>query len=301
MNKLYKKEGKEMSKENQESFPKVSINWYPGHMAKTKREIKEKLDLIDIVYEIVDARMPKSSRVIDLDEIIKNKPRIMVITKYDLCDRTITDKFINDYKQSYEVIKTNLKENSNISKEIVNITEKLLNNINVKRQEKGLNKRSFRALVVGVPNVGKSTLINKLAGKNITETGNRAGVTKSLSWIKLNKDVELLDTPGILWPKIEDEQVGYNLACLTSIKEEILDKEDIAGYIIKFLHKYYPSILKEKYGIEEINDITLTFDKIGRKRGCLMKGNIVDYEKVYSIIINDLKEGKIGKVTFDRM
>lgn len=278
-----------------------NINWYPGHMAKTKREIKEKLDLIDIVYEIVDARMPKSSRVIDLDEIIKNKPRIMVITKYDLCDRTITDKYIEDYKQSYEVIKTNLKENSNISKEIVTITEKLLNNINIKRQEKGLNKRSFRALVVGVPNVGKSTLINKLAGRNITETGNRAGVTKSLSWIKLNKDVELLDTPGILWPKIEDERVGYNLACLTSIKEEILDKEDIADYIIKFLYKYYPSILKEKYGIEEINDITLTFDKIGRKRGCLMKGNIVDYEKVFSIIINDLKEGKIGKVTFDRM
>lgn len=279
----------------------TKINWYPGHMAKTRKEIISKLSLIDLVFELIDSRIPYSSRIYDIDKLIGNKPKILIFTKYDLCDKSITDKFIDEYKKSYDVIKTNLKENSNISKEIVNITEKLLNNINTRRQGKGLNKRSFRALVIGVPNVGKSTLINKLAGRNITETGNRAGVTKSLSWIKLNKAVELLDTPGILWPKLDDEMTGYNLACLTSIKEEILDKEDIACYIIKFLYKYYPSILKDKYGIEEIADISLSFDKIGRKRGCLMKGNVVDLEKVYSIIFNDLKEGKVGKITFDRM
>ena len=271
-------------------------------MAKTKREIKEKIDLIDVVYEIIDSRMPKSSRIIDLDEIIKNKPRIMIFTKYDLCDKSVTDNFIKEYEKDYVVIKANLKENSNINKEIVNKTEELLKDINLKRMEKGLNKRTYRALVVGVPNVGKSTLINRLAGRNIQDTGNKAGVTKNLAWIKLNKDIELLDTPGILWPKIEDEIVGYNLASLSSIKEEILDIEDIASYIIRFLYHSYSYLLKDKYGIESINeeDLTDAFDKIGRKRGCLMKGNIVDYEKVYTIIINDLKEGKIGKVTFDR-
>ena len=279
---------------------KNNINWYPGHMAKAKREIKEKIDLIDIVYEVVDSRMPKSSRIVDLDQIIGNKPRIIVFTKYDLCDKSITDKYIREYEKDYVVIKANLKENSNIVKEIINKTELLLNDINEKRMAKGLNKRNYRALVVGVPNAGKSTLINRLAGKNTQEVANRAGVTKNLSWIKLNKNIELLDTPGILWPKLDDENVAYNLASLTSIKEEILNKEDIAYYIIKMLYEYYPNILKEKYHIVNIDDINRVFDEIGRKRGCLQKGNLVDLEKVYTIIINDLKEGKIGKVTFDR-
>ena len=279
---------------------KTNINWYPGHMAKTKREIKEKIDLIDIVYEVIDSRMPKSSRIVDLDEIIGNKPRLMIFTKYDLCDKEITNKFILEYEKQYAVIKVNLKENTNIIKEVINKTNELLKNINEKRIAKGLNKRNYRALVIGVPNVGKSTLINRLAGRNIQDTGNRAGITKSLSWIKINKDIELLDTPGILWPKIDDITTSYNLASLTSIKEEILNKDDISIYIIKQLFNYYPNLLKEKYGIDDIKDMNLVLDKIGRKRGCLMKGNIVDLEKVYTIIINDLKEGKIGKVTFDR-
>ncbi len=281
-------------------YNKTNINWYPGHMAKTKREIKEKLDLIDIVYEVVDSRMPKSSRIADLDEIIGNKPRIMIFTKYDLCDKEVTDKFINEYEKNYSVIIVNLKENSNVVKEVIGKTEELLKGINEKRIAKGLNRRNYRALVVGVPNVGKSTLINRLAGKNVQEVANRAGVTKNVSWIKLNKDIELLDTPGILWPKIGDETISYNLASLTSIKEEILNKDDIAIYIIKTLYKYYPNLLNEKYGITDITDIILVLDNIGRKRGCLMRGNEVDYDKVYTIIINDLKEGKIGKVTFDR-
>ena len=284
---------------NEKNLDKININWYPGHMAKTKREIKEKINLIDIVYEVIDSRMPISSRIKDLDEVIGNKPRIMIFTKYDMCDKSVTDMFINEYAKDYAVVKTNLKENSNITKEIISKTEDLLKDINEKRIAKGLNKRSYRALVVGVPNVGKSTLINRLAGRNIQDTGNRAGVTKNISWIKLNKDVELMDTPGILWPKIEDPTIGYNLASLTSIKEEILNKDDIIIYIINTLYKYYPNLLKEKYSIDNVNDINSVLDTIGRKRGCLMKGNVVDLEKVYTIIINDLKEGKIGKVTFD--
>ena len=279
----------------------TNINWYPGHMAKTKREIKEKLDLIDIVYEVVDSRMPKSSRIADLNSLIGNKPRIMIFTKYDLCDKEVTDKFINEYEKNYVVIKTNLKENSNIVKDIISKTEELLKSINEKRIAKGLNKRNYRALVVGVPNVGKSTLINRLAGRNVCDVANRAGVTKNVSWIKLNKDIELLDTPGILWPKIDDYDVSYNLASLTSIKEEILNKDDIAIYIIKTLYKYYLNLLNEKYGVNDISDIVSTLELIGRKRGCLMRGNEIDYDKVYTIIINDLKEGKIGRVTFDRM
>ena len=275
---------------------KTNINWYPGHMAKTKREISEKLELIDIVYEVIDARMPRSSRIVDLDEIIKNKPRIIIATKYDLCDKSVTDKIFSEYNDI--VIKCNLKENSNILKEIVSKTESLIKNINDKRVEKGLSKRSYRALVIGVPNAGKSTLINRLAGKNITKTGNVAGVTKNLSWIKLNKDLELLDTPGILWPKIENREQALNLASLTSIKEEILDKEEIARYIISFLKDNYPDILIEKYKID-LNSEDMMED-IGRRRGCLMKGNIVDYEKVYTLIINDLKEGRIKNITFDK-
>ena len=275
---------------------KTNINWYPGHMAKTKREISEKLELIDIVYEVIDARMPRSSRIVDLDEIIKNKPRIIIATKYDLCDKNVTDRILSEYNDI--VIKCNLKENSNILKEIVSKTESLIKNINDKRVEKGLSKRSYRALVIGVPNAGKSTLINRLAGKNITKTGNVAGVTKNLSWIKLNKDLELLDTPGILWPKIENREQALNLASLTSIKEEILDKEEIARYIISFLKDNYPNTLIEKYKID-LNSEDMMED-IGRRRGCLMKGNIVDYEKVYTLIINDLKEGRIKNITFDK-
>ena len=280
---------------------KTNINWYPGHMAKAKREIKEQLDLIDIVYEIIDSRIPKSSRINDLDELIKNKPRIIVFTKYDLCDKSITDMFIKEYEKDYVVIKTNLKENNDITKNIINKTEELLKNINVKRLEKGLNKRIYRALVIGVPNVGKSSLINRLSGRNTAKIGNIPGVTKNLSWIRLNKNIDLLDTPGILWPKIDDVTVAYNLSSLSSIKEEILNKEDISSYIIRFLYKYYPNLLKEKYKLSLLDfDMIKIFNEIGKRRGCLLKGNIIDYDKVYSIIMNDLKEGKIGKVTLDR-
>lgn len=280
---------------------KTYINWYPGHMAKTKNEIREKINLIDIVYEIIDARMPISSKIVDIDNVVKDKPRILVVTKYDLCDKTETDKLLEKYKDYY-IIKTNLNDDKNITKEIIRITNDLLKGINEKRREQGLKPRNYRSLVVGVPNVGKSTLINRLAGRNVVTTGNKAGVTKSLSWVRINKDIELLDSPGILWPKIEDPIVGLNLASLTSIKEEILDRELIASYIIKRYNLLYPEILKNKYGVDSIDesDLTETFDLIGKKRGCLAGGGIVDYDKVYTVIINDLKNGIIKGITFDR-
>ncbi len=278
---------------------KIQINYYPGHMAKAKREIKEKLNLIDIVFEVIDSRIPLSSRI-NIDDIVPNKPRILIFTKYDLCDKSITDKFVKEFEKEYPVVKVNLKENNNIQKEIINQCESIINSINIKRNNKGMNNRSYRAIVVGAPNVGKSTLINRIAGRNVAKTGNLPGVTRSISWIKLNRNIELLDTPGILYPNMTNQDIAYNLASISSIKEEIVNKEDLAIFILNKLYISYPNLLKERYGIEEINDIEKTFEIIGRKRGCLMKGNIVDFEKVYTTIINDLKEGKIGKITLDK-
>ena len=303
-NMYQKREERKSKKMNDDgkSFSNVSINWYPGHMAKTKREIKERINLIDIIYEVIDARIPISSKIPDLDELISNKPKIIIVTKYDLCDKIITDKILKNYEEKYTVMKVDLKSNdSAIVKRILDNTNKILNNINDKRTEKGLKKRIFRALVVGAPNVGKSTLINRLVGRNATLTGNKAGVTKSLSWIKINKDIELLDSPGILWPKIDSATIGYNLASFSSINENIINKDEISSYIIKILYNKYPNILYKLYGIEVIDedDLTSAFDQIAHKRGALLKGNNVDYDKVYNIIINDLKSGKIKNITFD--
>ena len=281
---------------------KTNINWYPGHMAKTKREIKEKLDLIDIVYEVIDSRMPISSKIVDIDELIKNKPRILIATKYDLCDKSVTDKILDNYKKDgYIVVNVNLKENKNTNL-ILEETKKIANDINNKRIQKGMKPRKIRVLVVGVPNAGKSTLINRLVGKKAVVVGDRPGVTKSLGWIRIGETIELLDSPGILWPKIENQTHAYNLACLSSIKEEILNLDDIALYILKTMNELYPDKLKERYGIDnfDIENIEDILYNIGKKRGALVRGGIVDYDKVYNIIVRDLKDGLLGNITFDR-
>ena len=286
----------------EKTFSKTSINWYPGHMAKTKREIKEKIDLIDIVYEVVDSRMPISSKIVDIDDLIKNKPRILIATKYDLCDKEITDKILDNYKKDgYVVVNVDLKENKNTNK-ILEETKKIANEINAKRIQKGMKPRKVRVLVVGVPNAGKSTLINRLVGKKAVVVGDRPGVTKSLGWIRIGETIELLDSPGILWPKIENQTHAYNLACLSSIKEEILNLDDIALYILKTMNELYPEKLKERYGIDnfDIENIEEILYNIGKKRGALVRGGIVDYDKVYNIIVRDLKDGLLGNVTFDR-
>lgn len=282
---------------------KTNINWYPGHMAKTKREIKEKLPLIDVVYEVVDARMPISSKVIDIDDIIKNKPRILIMTKYDMCDKSQTDKIIKYYKdKGYSVVPVDLIKNTNVNL-IIKETSKVSDIINVERKKKGLKpKQSVRALVIGAPNVGKSTLINRLVGKKKTVTGNKPGVTKQLSWIRVGSNIELLDTPGILWPKLENQEHAYNLAALSSVKEEVVDLQDLSIYILHKLNELYPNYLEKRYGITTVSDdIIATLEEIGNRRGAKISGGEIDYDKVYSIIIRDLKEGLIGPVTLDRL
>lgn len=284
-------------------FQKSNINWYPGHMAKTKREIKEKLPLIDVVYEVVDARMPISSKVIDIDDIIKNKPRILIMTKYDMCDKSQTDKIIKYYKEKgYSVVPVDLIKNTNVNL-IIKETSKVSDIINVERKKKGLKpKQSVRALVIGAPNVGKSTLINRLVGKKKTVTGNKPGVTKQLSWIRVGSNIELLDTPGILWPKLENQEHAYNLAALSSVKEEVIDLQDLSIYILHKLNELYPNYLEKRYGITTVSDdIITTLEEIGNRRGAKISGGEIDYDKVYSIIIRDLKEGLIGPITLDRL
>lgn len=271
-------------------------------MAKTKREIIEKLNLIDVVYEVIDARMPLSSKIVDIDELIKDKPRILVMTKYDLCDKVETDKIIKYYENmGYKVVPVDLMSGLNVKK-ILDYTKEIMDIENKKRESKGMKPRAARALIVGVPNAGKSTLINRLVGKKSAGVGNTPGFTKSLSWIRINKDVELLDSPGILWPKMEDQEAAHVLACLSSIKEEILNPDAIAAFILKKLYQLYPDRLEDRYGIVELDeDLVEAYDMIAKKRGALSRGGVADYDKVSNIIIRDLKNGYFGNITFDRL
>ncbi len=281
---------------------KTIINWYPGHMAKTKKEIKEKLNLIDIVYEVIDARMPLSSKIVDIDDLIGNKRRILIMTKYDLCDKNETDKFVKYYEAlGYIVVLADLMNGNGVSL-ILSKSQEIIEEENNKRKNKGLKPRSIRALIVGVPNVGKSTLINRLVGKKSASVGNRPGVTKNLSWIRINKDIELLDSPGILWPKLENQESAHILAALSSIKEEIVDTMDLACFILTKMMQLYPKQLEKRYGITKLSDDFIEeFDIIAKKRGALMRGGVADYDKVATIIINDLKVGNLGNVTLDRI
>ena len=291
------RKNKKMDK-SEKSLPSTSINWYPGHMAKTKREIKENLQLIDVVYELLDARIPYSSKNKDIDELIKNKPKILIMTKTDLCDLEITKKWQQYYENmGYKVILTDLINNKNI-KQIIEVTSSLSDNMNKKRLSLGMKPRKTRVLILGVPNVGKSTLINRLVGKKAAPTGDKPGITKKLNWIRINDKLELLDTPGILEPKLENKEVALNLAALTSIKEEVLDLEQVALHIIDKMLNLYPNTLKTRYNLTNTNTPLIILNQIAKQKGAIKKGE-VDYEKVYKIILRDLKEGYLGNITFD--
>ena len=285
----------------EKSFQKGSINWYPGHMAKTKREIREKINLIDIIYEVIDARMPISSKIKDIDDLIKDKPRILIMTKYDLCDKKETDKFISYYESlGYKVVPVDLANNKNVKK-VLDLSESVSKELNEKRKSKGLKPRNLRALIIGIPNVGKSTLINRLVGKKAAGVGNKPGFTKSLSWIRINKDIDLLDSPGILWPKLENQYEARILAIFSSIKEEILNKEDLALFAIDILTKLYKEKLEDRYNIKTANMTNVEImEEIAKKRGCVTKGNITDYERVSAIILNDIKNNAFKEITLDR-
>ncbi|MFR5856917.1 MAG: ribosome biogenesis GTPase YlqF [Bacilli bacterium] len=283
----------------EKGFQKGRINYYPGHMAKTKRELKENIKLIDVIYELVDARLPKSSKIKDIDELIKDKKRILIMTKKDLCDLDITIKWQKYYESlGYKVLIMDLV-NGNDYKKLISITKEMMEDIQIKRLEKGLKEKEIRVAVIGIPNVGKSTLINKLAGKKVTNVANKPGVTKQINWLKTNNGLLLLDTPGILWPKIEDNEESLNLAITGSIKMEVLNITDLGGYIVSYLKNYYPDILEEKYKIKVEKDPMEIFKQIAKKMNAY-KDNEIDYEKICEKLYNDIISGKIKGVTFDK-
>lgn len=278
----------------------MTIQWFPGHMAKARREVTEKLKLVDIVLELVDARIPISSENPMLDEIVQQKPRLILLNKADMADANMTKQWIQYFADNgQEALAINSQAGSGMN-DIVKAAQKILKPKFDRMKLKGMKPRAIRAMIIGIPNVGKSTLINRLANKNIAKTGNTPGVTKSQQWIKVGKQLELLDTPGILWPKFEDEMVGYKLALTGAIKDTILNLQDIAVFGLRFLEEHYPNQLKERYQFEHLpEEIVDVFNHIGRLRGCLMSGGEIDYDKTAETIIRDLRSLKIGRLTFD--
>lgn len=279
----------------------MTIQWFPGHMAKARRQVTEKLKLVDIIFELVDARIPQSSRNPMIDEIIQHKPRIVLLNKADMADKERTKEWINYFKkQGIQALAINSHAGVGM-KEITALAKVVLVEKFDRMKAKGIRPRAIRAMIVGIPNAGKSTLINRLAKKNIAKTGNTPGVTKAQQWIKVGKELELLDTPGILWPKFEDQEVGLKLALTGAIKDTILNLQDIAIFGLRFLEKEYPERLKERYNLETIPEDTVElFDHIGRFRGALSGGGVVDYDKVTELIIRDIRGEKFGPLTFEK-
>lgn len=278
----------------------MTIQWFPGHMAKARRQVTEKLKLVDIIFELVDARIPYSSRNPMIDEIIQHKPRLVLLNKADMADREATKQWIKYFEdQGIKALSINSQAGQGM-KEIVSASQEILQEKFDRMKAKGVKPRAIRAMIVGIPNAGKSTLINRLAKKNIAKTGNTPGVTKAQQWIKVGKDLELLDTPGILWPKFEDQEVGLKLALTGAIKDTILNLQDVAVYALRFLGQRYPDRLKERYQLEDIpEDIVELFDKIGKLRGCLMGGGDIDYDKVTELVIREFRSEKLGPITLE--
>lgn len=279
----------------------MAINWFPGHMVKTKREIKENLKLVDAVIEIRDARIPNSSKNPDIDQLCKGKPRIILLNKCDLANEKITKEWKKSLENSETVVlEVNALKNDGL-KNIKPALLKLLKEKHDRLKAKGLVKITTRVMVVGVPNVGKSTFINKMARNNIAKTGDRPGVTKSKQWIKTSIGIELLDTPGVLWPKFEDEQVGLNLAFTGAIKDEIMDIEELAFNLVKKLEVDFKDELMTRYKLEHLSEETIeNLDNIARKRGCLISGGNIDYNRIAVILLDEFRGGKIGRISLER-
>lgn len=279
----------------------MAIQWYPGHMAKAKRQVSEQLKKVDVVFELVDARIPYSSRNPMIDDVIKQKPRVVILNKKDMTNLKELEKweiyFKNEGFYPVAVDAKHGKNLKNVEVEAIKATQEKFD----REKVKGLKPRAIRAMIVGIPNVGKSTLINKLAKRSIAETGNKPGVTKQQQWIKVGKSLQLLDTPGILWPKFEDEEVGKKLSLTGAIKDSIVHLDEVAIYGLNFMIKHDVSALKRHYNIDTHEDAEILdwFDAIGRRRGLLQKGNEVDYESVIELIINDMRNAKIGTYCFD--
>ncbi len=278
----------------------MNIQWYPGHMTKARRMMQEDIKLIDIVIELLDARVPISSRNPDIDTLANNKYRLVILNKCDLAEDTINKKWETYFKQKgIMVASINARDGQGMKVITAKIQEACQEKIQRDRK-RGIMNRPIRAMIVGIPNVGKSTFINSYAKKACTKVGNKPGVTKGKQWIKINKNVELLDTPGILWPKFEDDIVGLHLAFIGSINDEILQKVELASHLITFLNKSYPGILENRYQIESNEDSTKILEAIAIKRGCLLKGNELNYEKAASILLEEFRGGKLGRISLEQ-
>lgn len=313
--KNYQKEQKNSKDCNTAKAGKSSFNWYPGHMTKAKRMMEENIRLIDLVIEIVDARVPMSSRNPDIDKLASNKARIILLNKADLADDYVTNKWIAYFNsKNIYCLKLNSRDNSGV-KQVNNLIQTACADKIERDKSRGIMNRTIKAMVVGIPNVGKSTFINSFAGKASAKTGNKPGVTKGKQWIKLGKNVEMLDTPGILWPRFENQDVGMRLAMIGSINDNILNIEELAIDTINYVYNNYPDNIIERYELDKEavkasydesainpdNSIALyIMEQAALKRGCIKKGNAIDYEKTANIILDDFRSGRLGRITLER-
>lgn len=273
-----------------------TINWYPGHMKKTRELIQANLKLVDIVIEVVDARIPLSSRNPIIDELVKGKDRIIVLNKSDLADANENEKWTEKFKDDgYHVLSMNCMTGTGVKQLF-----KLLEHVQEQKNSERTRKKNLRIMIVGVPNVGKSSLINRLTGKKSTQTGDRPGVTKGKQWLTLKNGMQLLDTPGILWPKFEDPKVGINLAFCGSIKDEIIVQDELCLELITWLCENYPNELMQRYKLEELGDMPIdTMEMIAAKRGFIMSGKRIDYERTARTVMDEFRAGAIGKITLE--
>lgn len=277
------------------------IQWFPGHMFKSLRQIREKISIMDIVLVLVDSRLPQSSINPELFKIISHKPKVMLFNKMDLADESVLNEWVSYYqKEGFATLKIDSVTGKNVNK-IHPLCLEVLKEKMDREKSKGLKPRPLRTMILGIPNVGKSTLINQLSKSSATKTGNTPGVTKAQQWIKLGENFELLDTPGVLWPKFDDPIVGYHLAITGAIKDKILPEDDVVQYAMNFLKKYYPNRLKDRYSINIESDFVEMLDTIGRLRGCLIKNGEIDYSRVYTIILTDIRNKMLGGLSFDRL
>ena len=278
----------------------MQFQWYPGHMTKAKRQMQEDIKLVDLVIELVDARIPVSSRNPDIDTLGKGKARLILLNKSDLADERKNEGWTEFFKKKgYYVVRMDAR-NKGSMKQVSAIIAEACKEKTERDLRRGIKNRPVRAMVVGIPNVGKSTFINTFAGKACAKTGNKPGVTKGKQWIRLNKNVELLDTPGILWPKFEDQSVGLRLALIGSIKDDILNIDELSLELIQILREEYPGVLKERYGMEEEGTPAELLEKIALNRGRIKKGNEVDYAKAAALVLDEFRTGKLGKISLEK-
>ena len=278
----------------------MNIQWYPGHMTKARRMMQENIKLVDLVIELVDARVPFSSRNPDIDEMGKNKARLLLLNKADLADEAANEAWSAYFRnKGFQAVKLDSRSKAGF-KAVQAAVQEACREKTERDRKRGILNRPVRAMVAGIPNVGKSTFINALAGKACAKTGNKPGVTKGKQWIRLNKNVELLDTPGILWPKFEDQEVGLKLAFIGSIKDEILQTEELAAELVKFMKSAYPGVLEKKYDILAVEDIYGCLRDIAESRHCLVRGSELDTGKAAAILLDDFRSGRLGRITLER-